>query len=112
METLEKLRFLVAKAKSIWRYERSHIAADLKRLESYVFYGGLYGRSPELIKKRILLKDENAFKHDYLDEVFRKIAWQAVVQHPLSGVEDQNNNRVGNHIERCFKEWLFILSIL
>jgi hypothetical protein len=87
------------KANSIWRDERGHIAADFERLEGYVFYGGLYGRSPELIKKRILFKDENTFKYDELDEVFRKIAWQAVVHHPLSGVEDQNNNGVGDHLE-------------
>jgi hypothetical protein len=36
-----------------------------------------------------------------LDKVFRKIAWQAVVKNPLSGVTDKNENGIGDEIERA-----------
>ena len=31
-----------------------------------------------------------------LDRVFRKIAWQAVVNNPLSGVKDKDKNGIGD----------------
>ena len=65
-------------------------------LEGYVFYSTLYKKSPELIKARPpewMLSTE-------LDKVFRKIAWQAVVSNPLSGVVDKNGNGIGDEIER------------
>jgi hypothetical protein len=34
-----------------------------------------------------------------LDKVFRKIAWQAVVNNPLSDVTDRNENGIGDEIE-------------
>ncbi|MFP6892868.1 MAG: hypothetical protein VCA18_03900, partial [Opitutales bacterium] len=64
-------------------------------LEGYVFYAALYKKSPELIKARPPEKVLSA----ELDKVFRKIAWQAVVNNPLSDVTDKNGNGIGDEIE-------------
>ena len=64
-------------------------------LEGYVFYATLYKKSPELIKAR---PPEKVLAGE-LDKVFRKIAWQAVVNYPLSGVTDKNGNGIGDEIE-------------
>lgn len=84
---------------SIWRDQRGHLASDYERFEGYVFFATFYGRSPELIKKRIPFEDANDFRNPELDAIFREIAWQAVVQHPLSGVKDANHNGIGDHLE-------------
>ena len=38
---------------------------------------------------------EGNFPSRELDKVFRKIAWQAVVDNPLSGVTDRDGDGVG-----------------
>lgn len=53
----------------------------------------LYKRSPELIEADL------PFHNDQLDKLFRKIAWQAVVNNPLSDVTDKNGNGIGDEIE-------------
>ena len=68
----------------------------LERLEGYVFYATLYGQSPELIKDTIPFGGNANFPNATLDQMFRKIAWQAVVEHPYSGVTDQDGNGVND----------------
>lgn len=58
--------------------------------EGYVYYATLYKRSPELIKSRFEVPDDD------LDKVFRKVAWQVVTQHPLSGVTDKDGDGIGD----------------
>jgi len=54
----------------------------------------MYGRSPELIDGDIRLGGSADYPSRELDRVFRKIAWQAVVNNPLSGVTDEDGNGV------------------
>ncbi len=58
--------------------------------EGYVYYAMLYQRSPELIKSKFKVPD------DELDKVFRRIAWQVVTHHPLSGVTDKDGDGIGD----------------
>ncbi|MEM8956136.1 MAG: hypothetical protein AAGD22_18435, partial [Verrucomicrobiota bacterium] len=83
--------------RSLWRDPLGHLGPGFERLEGYVFYATLYGKSPELIEGDIDFDGlERNGGSDYpspeLDRIFRKIAWQAVTNHPLSGVTDKNNN--------------------
>ena len=87
------------KERSIWRDKIGHLAPDFERLEGYVFYATLYGKSPELISTPIKFKNDARFPSDALDKIFREIAWKAVVEHPLSGVTDKNKNGIGDHLE-------------
>ena len=87
------------KERSIWRDKIGHLAPDFERLEGYVFYATLYGKSPELISAPIKFKDNPSFPGADLDKIFREIAWKAVVEHPLSGVTDKNKNGIGDHLE-------------
>ena len=83
------------KSPCIWS-DGGHLGKGMNWLEGYVFYSTLYKKSPELIKAsppEWMLSTE-------LDKVFRKIAWQAVVSNPLSGVVDKNGNGIGDEIER------------
>ena len=61
-----------------------------------IFYATLYGRSPELIKGDVPFNDKGGYPSRELDRVFRKIAWQAVVNCPLSGVTDKNRDGIGD----------------
>ena len=54
------------------------------------------GSDPELIERKINFKDEGDFPSPELDRMFRKIAWQAVINHPLSGVTDHDGNGIGD----------------
>jgi len=87
------------KERSIWRDEIGHISPGFHRLEGYVFYATLYGKSPELITVPIKFKENPSFLSADLDKIFREIAWKAVVEHPLSGVTDKNKNGIGDHLE-------------
>ncbi len=87
------------KEPSIWRDPIGHIHPSLERLEGYVFYATLYGKSPELISEPIKFKNAPSFLSADLDKIFREIAWKAVVEHPLSGVADKNKNGIGDHLE-------------
>jgi len=77
---------------SIWS-DGGHLGVGMDRLEGYVFYATLYQKSPELIEAELPLHNAE------LDKIFRKIAWQAVVNHPHSGVTDRNGNGIGDEIE-------------
>ena len=87
------------KERSIWRDQIGHLGPGFDRLEGYVFYATLYGKSPELISEPIKFKDGQNFPSAVLDKIFREIAWKAVVGHPLSGVVDKNKNGTGDHLE-------------
>ncbi len=87
------------KEPSIWRDQIGHISPGFERLEGYVFYATLYGKSPELISSPIKFNAPPEFLTDDIDKMFRQIAWQAVVEHPLSGVVDENKNGIGDHLE-------------
>ncbi len=82
------------KERSLWRDQLGHLGPGFDRLEGYVFYATVYGRSPELITKEILFRDQDDFPGPALDAIFRKIAWQAVANNPLSGVRDRNGDGV------------------
>ena len=87
------------KERSIWKDQRGHLGPGFDRLEGYVFYATLYGKSPELISEPIKFNDAPSFPSAALDKIFREIAWKAVVEHPLSGVTDKNKNGIGDHLE-------------
>ena len=80
------------KERSLWRDQLGHLGPGFERLEGYVFYATIYGRSPELIEGDIDFGDKGDFPSRDLDRLFRKIAWQAVTGHPLSGVKDTNRD--------------------
>ncbi len=72
------------KKRSLWRDELGHLGPGLGELEGYVFYATMYQRSPESIKPT---PKPGAFPGKELDATFRRIAWEAVRNHPLSGVK-------------------------
>lgn len=80
------------KERSLWRDQLGHLGPGLGELEGYVFYATLYGRSPELIEDDVNFRRQGNYPSRELDRVFRKIAWQAVTNHPLSGVVDADND--------------------
>jgi hypothetical protein len=82
------------KSPSIWS-DGGHLGEGMAWLEGYVFYATLYKKSPELIKGRPRQKHVDG----ELDAIFRKIAWQAVINNPLSDVTDRNGNGIGDAIE-------------
>lgn len=95
---VESLHTLVTgKERALWRDHRGHLGPGFDRLEGYVFYATLYKKSPELIEKEIdfAAKHENYPGSD-LDKLFRKIAWQAVTENPLSGVRDADGDGIGD----------------
>lgn len=67
--------------------------SGLDWFEGYIYYATLYKRSPELIKSKFKVPDAE------LDKVFRKVAWQVVTHHPLSGVTDKNEDGVGDEVK-------------
>ena len=87
------------KERSIWADKIGHLSPGFDRLEGYVFYATLYSKSPELISAPIKFKKNPSFLSADLDKIFREIAWKAVVEHPLSGVTDENKNGIGDHLE-------------
>ena len=82
------------KSPSIWS-DGGHLGEGMAWLEGYVFYATIYKRSPELIKHKGMPRGVN----DELDAIFRKIAWEAVINNPLSDVTDKNGNGIGDEIE-------------
>jgi len=78
--------------RSLWRDRLGHLGPGFERLEGYVFYTTLYGRSPEKIDADIAFGGSADYPSRDLDRVFRKIAWQAVTNHPQSGVTDKNHD--------------------
>ena len=79
-------RAIGKKHRSLWRDRLGHLGPGLERLEGYVFYATLYKRSPLEIKDPIQFGGKGTFPSPELDRVFRTIAWEAVRQHPFSGV--------------------------
>ncbi len=94
-------RAVGGKERSLWRDRLGHLGPGLDRLEGYVFYATIYGRSPELISDHIPFGGSPDFPNRQLDRVFRKIAWEAVVGNSLSGVIDKNRNGIGDARERA-----------
>ncbi|QDV40549.1 hypothetical protein Enr13x_03550 [Stieleria neptunia] len=93
-------RVIGGKERSLWRDQLGHIGPGFDRLEGYVFYATLYGKSPELIDDAIPFGGNDSFPGPRLDQTFRKIAWQAVIGHPLSGVKDEDGDRVDDVRDR------------
>jgi hypothetical protein len=89
------------KEHSLWRDRLGHLGPGFDRLEGYVFYVTIYSRSPGLIKGDIPFGGSSDFPSRELDRLFRKIAWQAVVHNPLSGVTDKNHKDIGDTPERA-----------
>ena len=97
-------KFLGGKDKSLWRDRLGHLGPGFDRLEGYVFYATLYERSPELIEEEITFgrsrfDSGEGYPGKELDRKFRKIAWQAVIGHPLSGVVDADGDGVADEAE-------------
>tara|TARA_R110002049_G_scaffold285698_4_gene466926 strand:+ start:32769 stop:34001 length:1233 start_codon:yes stop_codon:yes gene_type:complete len=88
-------RVIGKQERSLWRDQLGHLGPGFERLEGYVFYATLYGTSPELIKGDVPFGGDDSFPSRELDRTFRKIAWQAVIGHPLSGVADKDGD--GKH---------------
>ena len=96
-------RWLGGKTYSIWRDKLGHLGPGFERLEGYVFYATIYKRSPALIKGEIPFKpivDRNLGKLDpprkEVDRLFRRIAWEAVINNPLSDVTDRDGDGIGD----------------
>ncbi|MFT5468552.1 MAG: hypothetical protein ACI8UO_003662 [Verrucomicrobiales bacterium] len=91
-------RAIGGKERSLWRDQLGHLGPGFDRLEGYVFYSTIYGRSAELIEGEIDFGgNRNAdFPSQELDQTFRKIAWQAVSNNALSGVRDEDGNGIGD----------------
>lgn len=81
-----------AEERALWRDTLGHLGPGFEWLEGYVFYATLYGKSPELIEGDIQKRGDSGFPGRELDRIFRKIAWQAVSGHELSGVVDDNGD--------------------
>jgi hypothetical protein len=79
------------KSPSIWS-DGGHLGRGMEWLEGYVFYATLYRKSPGLIKARPPEKILPA----RLDAIFRRIAWQAVINNPLSDVTDKDGDGIGD----------------
>ncbi|MEX2214318.1 MAG: hypothetical protein WD768_09340 [Phycisphaeraceae bacterium] len=93
---VEGIHTLVGKKeRSLWRDQIGHLGPGFERLEGYVFFATLYGRSPEKIEGDAGLKADG-YPSRELDRVFRKIAWQAVISSPMSGVKDEDGDGVGD----------------
>lgn len=82
-------RIIGKKERSLWKDELGHLGPGFERLEGYVFYATIYGKSPALIENPIRF-GESDYPGPDLDRIFRKIAWQAVTNHPFSGVTDKD----------------------
>ncbi len=84
------------KQRSLWRDQIGHLGPGFDRLEGYVFYATVYRKSPELIEADFPVKAKDGFPSRELDRTFRKIAWQAVLNDPRSGISDQDRNGVAD----------------
>lgn len=95
VKSLHKL--VTGEERSIWRDHRGHLGPGFDRLEGYVFYSTLYKKSAELIENDITFAGgQQGYPSNELDQVFRKIAWQAVTENPLSGVLDSDGDGIGD----------------
>ena len=71
-------------ANSIWRDQRGHLHPTFHPLIGYVYYATLYQKDPKDLPR--LTPTVGAQPSEKLDQLFRKIAWEVVQNHPLSGV--------------------------
>lgn len=98
---IEGINLIIGKKeRSLWKDKLGHLGPGFDRLEGYVFYATLYGRSPELIEGDIDFGGSPDFPGRELDRIFRKIAWQAVTGHPLSGVTDKDGDGIDDDAAR------------
>ena len=81
------------KERSLWIDRLGHLGPGFGNLEGYVFYATIYGQSPELIEREIDFR-QGDYPSPELDGMFRKIAWQAVLNNPLSGIRDENRDGI------------------
>jgi hypothetical protein len=85
------------KERSLWKDPLGHLGPGFDRLEGYVFYATIYRKSPLLIEGDVNFGNKSGnFPSRELDKVFRKIAWEAVVNNPLSGVTDKDGDGIGD----------------
>ena len=91
-------RVIGKKERSLWRDQLGHLGPGLERLEGYVFYSTLYGRSPERIDQPIEFGGNANFPSNELDRKFRQIAWQAVKDHPNTGVTDADGDGINDEL--------------
>lgn len=82
--------------RALWRDQLGHLGPGFDRLEGYVFYATIYGRSPELIEGDVKFGGNSEFPNLELDRTFRKIAWEAVKGNPLSGVVDKDGDGIAD----------------
>jgi len=97
VEGIHKL--IGGKERSLWRDQLGHLGPGFERLEGYVFYATLYGRSPEFIDGDLRFGGSPNYPSEKLDRAFRRIAWQSVVNNALSGVLDTNENGIDDNRE-------------
>ena len=98
VESLHKS--ITGQERSLWRDHRGHLGPGFDRLEGYVFYSTLYKKSAELIQDPINFRGSNQdYPSPALDKRLREIAWQAVIENPLSGVVDSNGDGIGDLVE-------------
>ncbi|TWU46649.1 hypothetical protein [Rubripirellula reticaptiva] len=89
---------LGGKERSLWRDRLGHLGRGMEKLEGYVFYATLYGRSPELMNTTAeSAHSTDTYPSPALDKVFRKIAWQAAVGDPLSGIVDKDDDGISDN---------------
>ena len=71
----------------IFRDPRGHALAPLQALTSYVNYAVIYRRTPVGLPYHPALKQaDNPAWEGMLDRLLQEIAWQAVIEDPMSGV--------------------------
>lgn len=97
-------RILSGKEKSLWRDQLGHLGPGFERLEGYVFYATLYGKSPDLIEGDIAFANSRklnqpGYPSEELDRIFRKIAWEAVTGHRFSGITDEDGDGLADSRE-------------
>jgi hypothetical protein len=75
----------------LFRDPIGHPTPPLQALNAYCHFAVIYRRSPVGLPLPAVLKNaRNAEWDDKLDTLLQELAWQAVTEHPLSGVTDKN----------------------
>jgi hypothetical protein len=85
---------LCGKKHALWS-DGGHLGSYMNWWEGYCYYATIYKKSPELIDARFDVTEYN----EQLDKIMRQCAWKAVVNHPLSGITDKNENGIADEIE-------------
>lgn len=87
--------------RSLWKDQIGHLGPGLERREGYVFYSTLYGCPPGRIDQKIKFGGNGKFPSDDLDQIFRKITWQAVMEHPNNGITDKDGDEINDSASRA-----------